>query len=228
MKTIKTLANPALLISTLAISSIASANPVWYLDQDNDGWGDQSNTVTGLSMPVDYAPLKFDCHDQDASTHFGQPDVWDGADNDCDGWFDEGVGHAPTLNGLPVGSFIDDYYAVVGEELTFDIAIDDDGDVGNISVMVSVFPGNAVFSLTATSQNVIGTFSWVPTLADVGLHKFEIYPRDIEDFGGGWGLINVAAVPVPAAVWLFGSGLLGLVGVARRKEKISIVATASK
>jgi len=27
----------------------------------------------------------------------------------------------------------------------------------------------------------------------------------------------VAVVPVPAAVWLFGSGLLGLVGVARRK-----------
>jgi hypothetical protein len=28
------------------------------------------------------------------------------------------------------------------------------------------------------------------------------------------------AVPVPAAVWLFGSGLLGLVGVARRKSRI--------
>ncbi len=28
---------------------------------------------------------------------------------------------------------------------------------------------------------------------------------------------NVAAAPVPAAVWLFGSGLLGLVGVARRR-----------
>jgi len=27
------------------------------------------------------------------------------------------------------------------------------------------------------------------------------------------------AVPVPAAVWLFGSGLLGLVGIARRKKK---------
>ncbi len=28
----------------------------------------------------------------------------------------------------------------------------------------------------------------------------------------------IGAVPVPAAVWLFGSGLLGLVGVARRKR----------
>ena len=29
---------------------------------------------------------------------------------------------------------------------------------------------------------------------------------------------DVAAVPIPAAVWLFGSGLLGLVGMARRKK----------
>jgi len=30
---------------------------------------------------------------------------------------------------------------------------------------------------------------------------------------------NLAPVPVPAAAWLFGSGLLGLVGIARRKKK---------
>jgi len=30
--------------------------------------------------------------------------------------------------------------------------------------------------------------------------------------------IEVAAVPVPAAVWLFGSGLLGLAGIARRRK----------
>ena len=29
---------------------------------------------------------------------------------------------------------------------------------------------------------------------------------------------DVSAVPVPAAVWLFGSGLLGLIGVARRNS----------
>lgn len=31
-------------------------------------------------------------------------------------------------------------------------------------------------------------------------------------------VIDVTAVPVPAAVWLFGSGLVGLIGVARRKK----------
>ncbi len=30
-------------------------------------------------------------------------------------------------------------------------------------------------------------------------------------------LVSVSAVPLPAAVWLFGSGLIGLVGAARRK-----------
>ena len=32
------------------------------------------------------------------------------------------------------------------------------------------------------------------------------------------GHVGTSAIPVPAAVWLFGSGLLGLVGVARRKK----------
>jgi len=39
-----------------------------------------------------------------------------------------------------------------------------------------------------------------------GLYAWAVYGGD------------VAAVPVPAAVWLFGSGLLGLIGIARRKK----------
>lgn len=39
------------------------------------------------------------------------------------------------------------------------------------------------------------------------------------DIGSGNSLtvLNISAVPVPGAVWLFGSGLLGLIGLARRK-----------
>lgn len=33
-----------------------------------------------------------------------------------------------------------------------------------------------------------------------------------------WSSSTVGVVPVPAAVWLFGSGLLGLVGIARRRS----------
>jgi hypothetical protein len=37
-------------------------------------------------------------------------------------------------------------------------------------------------------------------------------PDEVISFG------TVSPVPIPAAVWLFGSGLLGLVGMARRKK----------
>lgn len=38
---------------------------------------------------------------------------------------------------------------------------------------------------------------------------------------GTWNTtVQMSPVPVPAAVWLFGSGLLGLVGLARRKKKV--------
>ena len=35
---------------------------------------------------------------------------------------------------------------------------------------------------------------------------------------GGSGQFSVSAVPIPAAAWLFGSGLVGLIGLARRKK----------
>ena len=57
------------------------------------------------------------------------------------------------------------------------------------------------------------------TLSTAGMVGFSI--NDILPLGdntGGISLNIVSAVPVPAAVWLFGSGLLGLVGVARRRE----------
>lgn len=34
------------------------------------------------------------------------------------------------------------------------------------------------------------------------------------------GFVSQTAVPIPAAVWLFGSGLLGLIGISRRKKAV--------
>jgi hypothetical protein len=52
--------------------------------------------------------------------------------------------------------------------------------------------------------------------------KFTLYGIGLNiyaDIGGGNNMYvtSVSAVPVPSAVWLFGSGLLGLIGILRRK-----------
>ncbi len=53
--------------------------------------------------------------------------------------------------------------------------------------------------------------------------QFRIFSSQSLDFRGNgadaeFALDNISAVPVPAAVWLFGTALLGLVGVARRGQ----------
>ena len=54
---------------------------------------------------------------------------------------------------------------------------------------------------------------------DLGRSTYEI---ESGGQSGGFvsGSISPAVVPIPAAAWLFGSGLLGLIGMARRKKKV--------
>lgn len=44
------------------------------------------------------------------------------------------------------------------------------------------------------------------------------YARDNDGHGMGTFLVRTSVVPIPPAIWLFGSGLIGLIGVARRKK----------
>jgi len=64
-----------------------------------------------------------------------------------------------------------------------------------------------------TSGRVEGGFT--------GINGFSIGQSLLgQTFSGSNGIAKVGAVvPVPAAVWLFGSGLLGLAGIARRKTQ---------
>lgn len=82
---------------------------------------------------------------------------------------------------------------------TFDLVI----DRGLVSESSDSFLLEHIFSMGLTGT----TFEFM-NLNTVDADDFRFYISSME----------VSAVPVPAAVWLFGSGLLGLAGLARRKQ----------
>ena len=91
--------------------------------------------------------------------------------------------------------------------------------------------GNTAGSLSNTGpfSNVQSGYYWSATeYAPNTYYAWNFYMSNgfqgyaIVESGNGdaWAVQSgdVSAVPVPAAVWLFGSGLVGLIGVARRKR----------
>lgn len=62
----------------------------------------------------------------------------------------------------------------------------------------------------------IASESWATTMSDVYTTEIRLSGEGL--LIGGIDNFELTAVPVPAAVWLLGSGLLGLVAVARRKR----------
>ena len=95
--------------------------------------------------------------------------------------------------------------------------------------------GSVVLDGTEPAPTLMATLNFTALPGPGGLADFSLAPflggfggildasgNDITfstELNGASVQIGVSASPVPAAVWLFGSGLLGLVGVARRKAK---------
>ena len=56
----------------------------WYLDDDQDGFGDPGMSLQACEAPSDYVADLTDCDDTDGTIYVGAPEVCDGQDNDCD------------------------------------------------------------------------------------------------------------------------------------------------
>ena len=91
----------------------------------------------------------------------------------------------------------------VGGHILFDWGATKDIDVVNVWDVT----GNDYFSTDGIAGN--------PVNPD-GIRGYGMIDGPFPGFNANF---DFTAVPVPAAVWLFGSGLVGLVGVARRRRK---------
>jgi hypothetical protein len=102
--------------------------------------------------------------------------------------------------------------------------------LGTINITNAIL-GSATptISLVEGSQNLMFSFLATDVTGVINAPAGSFDPNAIGEYNfgisvsqAGWGVENVRmdvqVVPVPAAVWLFGSGLIGLVGVARRKK----------
>ena len=69
------------------------------------------------------------------------------------------------------------------------------------------------------NPEMMGAYLWNPDVSSIYFpidYTFTT-PYDADLFFGSY-LIRSSVVPIPPAVWLFGSGLIGLIGLARRKS----------
>ena len=63
--------------------------PLWYIDTDNDGYGDPQTSISSCVAVTGYSNNSSDCDDGDEAINPSASELCDEIDNDCDGEVDE-------------------------------------------------------------------------------------------------------------------------------------------
>lgn len=112
-------------------------------------------------------------------------------------------------SGTRTGDFSIDYF-LDGSHVT--------GTVMNNLNSSSIHIGNTSDLFTGTSfDEIMMTYELLSSTAATDIIQTREFLISISDYQNNGSLTYISAVPVPAAAWLFGSGLIGLVGLVRRK-----------
>ena len=140
------------------------------------------------------------------------------------------IGRISTISGsydITGGTFLDELYVYYDRSATMDIMGGDfmggfkyGGGFGDTAPVNFTFYGDLSLSTPTLIGDEIYETIISGTLMDGSTISQTITCDDSFSVGtpcNGVSIIDAPVVPIPPALWLFGSGLLGLVGIARKK-----------
>jgi len=185
----------------------------WFVEALGDDFGgvdlfefgdaSASGTTSVIDPAVSLNILDWITQTSTASGTATNGDSWTDALTDLEIFVENFSGQALTF------SFDYDITAIAtatGDEAQANATVDMLDDLGFVDIL-AIAAADAMFGPASADDSQMGSFAF--TLLD---GEFNVISGVVDSFG------SASAVPVPAAVWLFGSGLLGLVGIARRKQ----------
>jgi len=173
------------------------------IDTFESGDASASGTTSVIDPAVSLNILDWITQTSTASGTATNGDSWTDALTDLEIFVENFSGQALTF------SFDYDITAIAtatGDEAQANATVDMLDDLGFVDIL-AIAAADAMFGPASADDSQMGSFAF--TLLD---GEFNVISGVVDSFG------SASAVPVPAAVWLFGSGLLGLVGIARRKQ----------